>query len=157
MKGPDVGDNAVEFTLPGVQNGNRRDFSLSEYRGKPVVLAFYPGDATAGCSIQLKSYRDDFEVFTSAGAVLLAISPQDVDSHANWSEREKFPFALLADTDHQIIEAYGVRSPVVGVKRTILIIDAMGVVRWRFTGGVRAIFKKPRDLARVLEKISNHD
>ncbi len=154
MKGPAVGDRAPDFTLAGVQVGDRRDFSLSEYRGKPVVLAFYPGDATAGCSIQLKSYRDDFAVFSEAGAILLAISPQDVDSHANWSDREKFPFALLADPDHKVIEAYGVRSPIVGVKRTVCIIDSEGIVRWRFTGGVRAIFKKPRALARVLEKVT---
>lgn len=154
MSGLEVGTLAPDFTLPGVQRQNRRDFSLSEYRGQPVVLAFYPGDATAGCSLQLRSYRDDFKVFEKAGAVVLAISPQSVDSHADWSDREGFPFALLADTDHKVIESYGARSAVVGVKRTVYIIDSQGIVQWCFTGGVRAIFKKPRHLAKVLKEVS---
>ena len=86
---------------------------------------------------------------------ILAMPPQGaVDSHADWSDREGFPFALLADTDHKVIESYGVRSAVVGVKRTVYIIDSQGIVQWRFTGGVRAIFKKPRHLAKVLKEVS---
>ena len=101
-------------------DGERRDFTLSEYRGRKVVLAFYPGDATPGCSSQLKSYRDDFEEFEEAGAVVLGISPQDVDSKERWCEREHFQFPLLADTEKQVIEQYGAASPVIGVKRTVL-------------------------------------
>jgi len=153
MSGPQVGDPAPDFTLPGVEKGQRRDFRLSEYRGKKVALTFYPGDATPGCSIQLRSYRDDFDEFEKAGAVVLAVSPQDVDSHEQWAEREEFEFALLADTDKQVIRDYGVASPVVGVKRTVLLIDAAGVVRWRYTGAVRAIFKKPRELAELLASL----
>jgi peroxiredoxin Q/BCP len=149
--GPQVGDPAPDFTLPGVEQGQRRDFTLSEYRGRKVALTFYPGDATPGCSIQLRSYRDDFEEFEKAGAVVLAVSPQDVDSHEQWAEREGFEFPLLADTEKQVIKQYGVVSPVVGVKRTVLLIDGDGIVRWRYTGAVRAIFKKPRQLAEVLD------
>lgn len=149
--GPQVGEPAPEFTLPGIERGERRDFKLSDYQGKKVALAFYPGDATAGCSIQLKSYRDDFEEFEQVGAVLLAVSPQDVDSKERWCEREHFGFPLLADTDKQVITAYGAKSPVVGVKRSVFLIDSNGIVRWRFQGGIRAIFKKPRELAELLE------
>jgi peroxiredoxin Q/BCP len=147
--GPRVGDPAPDFTLPGIEQGDRRDFTLSEYRGKKVALAFYPGDATPGCSIQLKSYRDDFEAFERAGAVVLAVSPQDVDSKEQWCEREHFEFPLLADTEKRVIDAYGATSPVVGVKRSVFLIDAQGIVRWRFRGGIRAIFKKPRELAEL--------
>jgi thioredoxin-dependent peroxiredoxin len=85
---------------------------------------------------------------------VLAISPQDVDSHARWAEQEHFEFPLLADTDKKVIEAYGVAAPVVGVRRSVFIVDTSGAIRWRFSGGVRAIFKKPRQLARILEGIT---
>jgi len=150
MSGPQPGDPAPDFTLPGVEKGVRRDFTLSDYRGRKVALAFYPGDATPGCSIQLKSYRDDFQEFEEAGAVVLAVSPQDVDSKERWCEREHFEFPLLADTEKTVIKQYGAASPVIGVKRTVLLIDEAGVVRWRFSGAVRAIFKKPKELAELL-------
>jgi thioredoxin-dependent peroxiredoxin len=150
MSGPQPGDPAPDFTLPGVEKGVRRDFTLSDYRGRKVALAFYPGDATPGCSIQLKSYRDDFDEFEAAGAVVLAVSPQDVDSKERWCEREHFEFPLLADTEKTVIKQYGAASPVIGVKRTVLLIDEAGVVRWRFSGAVRAIFKKPKELAELL-------
>jgi peroxiredoxin Q/BCP len=150
MSGPQPGDPAPDFTLPGVEKGVRRDFTLSDYRGRKVALAFYPGDATPGCSIQLKSYRDDFQEFEDAGAVVLAVSPQDVESKERWCEREHFEFPLLADTEKTVIKQYGAASPVIGVKRTVLLIDEEGVVRWRFSGAVRAIFKKPKELAELL-------
>lgn len=118
------------------------------------MLAFYPGDATPGCSIQLKSYRDDFEAFEQAGAVVLAVSPQDVDSKERWCEREHFEFPLLADTDKRVIRQYGVASPVIGVKRTVFLLDGTGVIRWRYSGAVRAIFKKPRELAGLFASFS---
>lgn len=150
MSGPQPGDPAPDFTLPGVEKGVRRDFTLSDYRGRKVALAFYPGDATPGCSLQLKSYRDDFQEFEDVGAVVLAVSPQDVDSKERWCERGHFEFPLLADTEKTVIKQYGVASPVIGVKRTVLLIDEAGVVRWRFSGAVRAIFKKPKELAELL-------
>lgn len=152
--GPEPGDPAPDFTLPGIENGVRRDFTLSDYRGRKVVLAFYPGDATAGCSIQLKSYRDDFGAFEQAGAVLLGVSPQDVDSKERWCEREHFEFPLLADTEKVVIGAYGAISPVLGVKRSLFLIDSSGTVRWRFSGAIRAISKKPRELA---ERLASFD
>ena len=85
---------------------------------------------------------------------MLAISPQDVDSHERWAEQEGFEFALLADTDKRVIEAYGIASSMVGVRRSVFIIDSEGIVRWRYTGTVRAIFKKPKDLAKILKGIS---
>ena len=85
---------------------------------------------------------------------MLAISPQDVDSHERFAQQEHFTFPLLADTDGATAKAYGVQGGGrVQVKRSIFVIDAQGVVRWRFVGAIRAIFKKPRDLARVLEGV----
>ena len=81
---------------------------------------------------------------------MLAVSPQDVDSHERWAAQEGFAFALLADTERVAITAYGVDAPVVGVRRSIFLIDTGGVVRWRYSGTVRAIFKRPGQLTRIL-------
>lgn len=85
---------------------------------------------------------------------MLAVSPQDVDSHERWAAQEGFGFALLADPDRVAIHAYGVGAPVVGVRRSIFLIDTGGVVRWRYSGTVRAIFKRPEQLTRILAGMS---
>jgi peroxiredoxin Q/BCP len=126
----EVGQQAPDFTLPGIEKGERRDFTLSEFRGKPVVLAFYPGDFTPGCTRQMCSYRDNYEEYGKAGAVLLGISPQDVDSHEKWADKKSFDFPLLADTDKKVIEAYGVGAPVINVRRSVFVVDREGVVRF---------------------------
>jgi thioredoxin-dependent peroxiredoxin len=148
------GDPAPDFTLPGVEGTTRRDYTLSAFRGRKVVLAFYPGDFTPGCTRQMCSYRDNFDDFEGVDAVVLGISPQDVDSHERWIAEKRLPFPLLADVDKTVIEAYGIAAPVIGVRRSIFLIDTAGIVRWRFTGTVRAIFKKPGDLARELAAMS---
>src|SRR6478752_5290795 len=81
----EVGQDAPDFTLPGIENGAKRDYTLSEYRGRKVVLAFYPGDNTPGCTRQMCSYRDNLGDLEATGAVLLGISPQAVASHAAWA------------------------------------------------------------------------
>ena len=126
----EVGQPAPDFTLPGVAGDERRDYSLSEFKGRKVVLAFYPGDFTPGCTKQMCQYRDQFEEFQGVEAVLLGISPQDVDSHERWIEKKQFPFPLLADTAQLVIEEYGVRGfGPIAVKRSTFVIDAEGVVR----------------------------
>ena len=84
----EVGQDAPDFTLPGVENGAKRDYTLSEYRGRKVVIAFYPGDNTPGCTRQMCSYRDNLADLEATGAVLLGISPQDVDSHESVGREE---------------------------------------------------------------------
>ncbi len=82
---------------------------------------------------------------------MLGISPQDVDSHENWIAKEKFPFALLADVDLSVAEAFGVKgNKAIPVKRSVFILDETGIVRYRYEGTVKAIFKKPKALAKVL-------
>src|SRR5947199_339805 len=93
----EVGQAAPDFTLPGIIDGERRDYTLSEFRGHKVVLAFYPGDDTPGCTRQMCSYRDDISKFEEVDAVLLGISPQDVDSHERWAQKRNLHFPLLAD------------------------------------------------------------
>jgi len=84
---------------------------------------------------------------------VLAISPQDVDSHARWAEQEGFTFPLLADPDATVINQYGLAAPLIGVRRSLFLVDRSGVLRWRFSGTARAIFKRPAQLTRILERL----
>lgn len=146
-----VGDPAPDFTLPGIVGDERRDYTLSEYRGRPVVLAFYPGDFTPGCTRQMCQYRDAFAEFEGVEAVLLGISPQDVDSHDRWIQAEQFPFPLLADTDRTVIEAYDVKGfGPIPVKRSTFVIDREGVIRHRRVASVGVTWDKPGALAAIV-------
>ena len=108
---------------------------LSDLRGKPVVLYFYPKDDTPGCTAQACGIRDAWGEFERAGAVVLGVSPDDERSHVKFREKYELPFPLLADTEHATAEAYGVwkeksyagRS-YMGVERSTFVIDADGNV-----------------------------
>ena len=108
---------------------------LSELRGKPVVLYFYPKDDTPGCTKQACGIRDAWGEFERAGAVVLGVSPDDESSHVKFKEKYDLPFTLLADTDHQTAEEYGVwveknygGNTYMGVERSTFVIDADGKV-----------------------------
>jgi peroxiredoxin Q/BCP len=147
----EVGDAAPDFTLPGVCDGERRDYTLSEFRGRKVVLAFYPGDNTPGCTRQMCSYRDDFSKFEESGAVLLGISPQDVDSHEKWAANRGFHFPLLADTAKLVIELYGVKGgKLIAVKRSVFVVGPDGIVRFVDRKVVGATFVSADKLVPVL-------
>jgi peroxiredoxin Q/BCP len=127
-----VGDPAPDFTLPGTDgtDDGHREYTLSSYRGKPVVLVFYPGDNTPVCTRQLNAYTQDIDQFTSLDAHVLAISPQSVDSHDSFSEDQGgFAFPLLADTEKQVGKLYGILGPVGFYRRSIFVVDGEGVVR----------------------------
>jgi thioredoxin-dependent peroxiredoxin len=145
-----LGEAAPDFTLPGIEKGERRDFSLAEFRGRNVVLAFYPGDNTPGCTRQLCSYRDDWSEFERIDAVLLGISPQDVDSHEKFATKHNFPFPLLADTDKSVTAAYGVGAPIIGVRRSVFVVDAEGIVRYADRKLIGATFVPTDKLVPVL-------
>ncbi len=129
MAGPSPGRPAPPFTLPGILDGERRDYSLADFAGQPVVLAFYPGDNTPVCTKQLNSYSNDIEDFTGVGAQVLAISPQSVDSHQGFADKQGgFEFPLLADTEKEVGRAYGVLGPAGFYRRSAFVIDAEGIV-----------------------------
>ena len=154
MSGPEVGAVAPDFTLPGIENGVRRDYTLSEYRGRKVVLAFYPGDNTPGCTRQMCSYRDEFEVFQGVQAVLLGISPQDVDSHEGFAKKRSLQFPLLADTDRAVAKQYGVAAPVIGIRRSVFVVDSEGVLRYKDMKLIGATFEKADKLAGILQGVA---
>jgi peroxiredoxin Q/BCP len=146
-----VGDEAPDFTLPGVCDGVRREYTLSEYRGRKVVLAFYPGDDTPGCTRQMCSYRDDVSKFDDVDAVLLGLSPQDVDSHERWAAKRGFHFPLLADVDKQVIDRYGVRGgKLIPVKRSVFVVGPDGIVRFVDRKAIGATFVSADKLTPVL-------
>lgn len=112
---------------------------LEAFRGKSaVVLYFYPKDDTPGCTAEACSLRDGFAAIQAAGAVVLGVSADSVESHRAFAEKYGLPFSLLADPEGRIIEAYGVRMPLLGfAKRVTFLIDRQGVVR-KVIGEVRA-------------------
>ena len=99
------GDKAPEFRAPTNGGGH---LSLSELKGKDVILYFYPKDNTPGCNKEACAFRDHFADFEKRGAVVLGVSTDPVKSHDKFVEKFKLPFTLLADEDHKIVEAYGV-------------------------------------------------
>jgi peroxiredoxin Q/BCP len=99
------GSPAPDFELESDEGANVR---LSELRGKPVVLYFYPKDDTPGCTAQACGIRDAYGEFERAGAVVLGVSPDDEGSHVKFRDKYELPFTLLADTDHAVAEQYGV-------------------------------------------------
>ena len=106
---------------------------LSSLRGSPVVLYFYPKDDTPGCTLQACDIRDAWGEFEARGAVVLGVSPDSASSHLEFREKYSLPFTLLADTEHEVAELYGVwgeRSfagkSYIGIERSTFVIDADG-------------------------------
>jgi peroxiredoxin Q/BCP len=149
MGKPQVGDAAPEFTLPGTGD---RSYSLSEYRGKPVVLVFYPGDNTAVCTTQLNSYSEDIDSFVEVEAQVLAVSPQSVDSHEKFSCKQGgFKFPLLADEDKAVGEAYGILGPLGFYRRSVFVVDGAGVLRYAHRSAHGLTFKKTDELVAAVK------
>ena len=128
----EVGTKAPEFTLPD-QNGNMH--SLSEYRGKKVILYFYPKDNTAGCTKQACGFAERYPRFMEKGAVVLGISKDSVASHKKFEEKYGLPFTILADPELVAIQAYDVwqekknyGKTYMGVVRTTYLIDENGKI-----------------------------
>jgi peroxiredoxin Q/BCP len=126
-----VGQPAPEFTLPD-QNGG--SVSLSSLKGGWVVVYFYPKDDTPGCTAESCSFRDSFEEFTDAGAKVVGISSDSVESHKAFATKHDLPFTLLADTDGSVRKAFGVGKTLGLIPgRVTYVIDPEGVVRHKFS------------------------
>jgi peroxiredoxin Q/BCP len=132
-----VGSKAPDFTAPTDGGGK---VSLKDFKGKTVVLYFYPKDNTSGCTAEACDFRDTTAQFKKKKAVVLGVSPDSVKSHDNFKSKFDLPFPLLADEDHKIAEKYGVWKEksmygrkYMGVDRSTFLIDAEGKVAraWR--------------------------
>ncbi|MBQ6654443.1 MAG: thioredoxin-dependent thiol peroxidase [Erysipelotrichaceae bacterium] len=128
----EVGSKAPDFSLPD-QNGAIH--KLSDYRGKKVILYFYPKDNTSGCSAQACSFRDLYPQITEKGAVVLGVSKDSVASHKKFEDNYGLPFTLLSDTELEVIRAYEVwvekkqyGRTFMGVSRSTYLIDENGII-----------------------------
>ena len=126
------GDPAPDFTLT---SDSGEAVTLSSFRGKPVVLYFYPKDDTPGCTTQACGIRDVYADFRDRGAEVLGVSPDDEDSHVKFKEKYSLPFTLLADPGHEVAEEYGVwkernkyGKKSMGIERSTFVIDPDGNV-----------------------------
>jgi thioredoxin-dependent peroxiredoxin len=133
---PTIGKAAPAFSL---ETDTGETVSLKDFKGKTVVLYFYPKDDTSGCTTQACEFRDLFPRFKKGAAVILGVSPDGVKSHQKFKAKYELPFTLLADTEHAIAEKYGVWKEksmygrkYMGVERTTFLIDAKGVLRQVF-------------------------
>jgi peroxiredoxin Q/BCP len=147
-----AGDPAPDFTLPGTGG---RDYSLAEFRGRPVVLVFYPGDDTPVCTKQLNSYNDDLGQFGEMNAQVIGISAQDVSSHESFAGKHGLDFPLLADTDKHVAGLYGTLGPIGFPRRSVFIVDADGVVRYAHRAIAGLTFRPVEELIGELEKITS--
>ena len=126
------GKPAPDFELPA---DSGETVKLSALKGQPVVLYFYPKDDTPGCTTQACGIRDAYGEFERAGAVVLGVSPDDERSHGKFRDKYELPFTLLADTDHEVAERYGVWGEktymgrtYMGINRSTFVIDGDGIV-----------------------------
>jgi peroxiredoxin Q/BCP len=125
---PAVGQIAPAFTLPS-QDGSQ--ISLDSFRGKWVVLYFYPKDKTPGCTIEAHNFQRDQAKFDAANAVILGVSMDTPDSHKSFCTKEGLTFRLLADPEHKVVDAYGSLGGFAGLKmasRNTFLIDPQGKV-----------------------------
>lgn len=160
-----VGDQAPDFALPGTGD---KTYRLGDYRGRKLVLAFYPGDFTSVCTKQFCSYRDQGEKLDGLGAEVLGISPQSLESHERWVKEQELNVPLLADEDLAVSKRYGVtgwigpfaRFTELGdtpggryVMRAIFILDEEGVVRHRQVSRTGSSYESVDDLERAVAAI----
>ncbi|GAE26399.1 thiol peroxidase [Halalkalibacter wakoensis JCM 9140] len=133
----EIGQMAPSFSLPA---NNNETVSLEDFRGKNVVLYFYPKDMTPGCTTQACDFRDKIEDFSELDTVIIGVSPDPVARHEKFIEKYQLPFLLLADEEHEVAEQYGVWTlkknfgkEYMGIERSTFVIDKEGklVKEWR--------------------------
>ena len=145
-----AGIPAPDFELLDDTNTLRK---LSDFRGKNVVLYFYPEDDTSGCTKEACNFRDDYSAYERAGVVILGVSPDSVESHVKFKKKYHLPFSLLVDEGHKVCDLYGVWGPkkflgkeYEGVLRTTFLIDT--------SGNIVKVFEKVRPAEHSAEVLS---
>ena len=132
MAAPKVGEKAPAFSLPA---GDGKTVSLKDFKGKKMVLYFYPKDNTSGCTKEACSFRDNMGILKKKGAVVLGVSADSVDSHRKFAEKYDLSFPLLSDEKKEMIKSYGVwkeksmyGKKYYGIERTTFVIDEKGTI-----------------------------
>lgn len=149
---PEIGEIAPEFTL---EDQNGQNISLADFKGKTVVLYFYPKDDTPGCTKQACGFRDEFAAFQDKNVVILGVSPDDPLKHKKFVDKFSLPFTLLADVEKSVCQAYGVWQ-----EKNMYGKKSWGVVRTTFVispdGKIAKVFPKVKvdgHIAKVLESL----
>lgn len=134
------GSKAIDFKLPGIdENGEEKTFSLNDFKGKRLVLYFYPKDQTPGCTQEACDFRDNMARLKK-GALVVGVSPDSIASHKKFREKQAIPYPLLSDEDKKTALAYGAYGEktmygkkTMGIIRSTFLIDEKGVVKkaWR--------------------------
>lgn len=149
---PAVGALAPDFTLIGTSATGPRDYTLSAERGRPVVLAFYPGDETLVCTRQLCSYQRDLDALRGLNATVWGISPQDMASHERFAAHRGLTFPLLADVDGTVAKLYDVHRPLF-IKRSVFVIDPDGRIAWSHVSPLGLTYQSAQRIQDVLRAL----
>ena len=145
-----IGSSAPTFELPGT---GARTYSLADYDGSGVILAFYPGDFTPVCTKQFCSYRDDGDRIEALGVPMLGISPQSVSSHERFASEHGLTIPLLSDEKKRVARSYGVVGPGGFVRRSVFLVDGQGKVRYRHVAMFGYRYQDVSDLERAVEQL----
>jgi thioredoxin-dependent peroxiredoxin len=145
----EVGDSAPDFELPATGGGTVR---LADFKGRWLVLAFYPGDFTPVCTRQFCSYRDAADGLDELDAEVVGVSPQTLDSHERFRAKHGLTVPLVADPERTMIRAYGVLGPGGIVRRSIFIVDPEGIVRYRQVALLGLRYQDVEDLKQSLRR-----
>jgi peroxiredoxin Q/BCP len=151
-----VGESAPDFEATGTDGTEpgRRPYALADYRGQPVVLVFYPADHSPVCTEQLQTYSHDIGAFADVGAQVLALSPQSVAEHEEFAAAHGFAFPLLADEDKTIGKAYGILGPLGFYRRSIIVIDADGLVRYAHRATAGLTFRPTDEIIEAVQALA---
>jgi peroxiredoxin Q/BCP len=145
------GSPAPDFALPS-QTGD--PVTLEQHRGQWVVLYFYPADNTAGCTAEACSFRDAYEDFTDAGAVVIGVSSDSEESHEKFAAKHRLPFTLLADKGGRLAKTYGVKKSMgMFPGRVTYVIDPEGIVRTIFSSQLNALKHQKEALKTIREGV----
>ena len=145
-----LNDKAPQFVLEDEQG---RPFNLSEQVGQKVLLVFYPGDNTPVCTRQLCDYRDGIESFAGLGVEVVGISNDSAESHRKFRAKHNLPFTLLTDADLQVAALYDSKG-VLGMKRSVFLVDEQGVIRYLHVESVALFRRKREELLEAIRSIS---
>ena len=138
-----IGQAAPDFSA---NNQNGKPLSLGDFKGKKLVLYFYPKDDTPGCTAEACSLRDHYQAFLAQGYAILGVSPDNEAKHQKFISKYELPFDLLADTDHAVAEAYGV-----WVEKSMYGRQYMGIARTTF------VIDKNGQIADIIEKVNTKE